>query len=138
VKKPRRLRPTTQPPSVSLLSRQCAILDISQPCMFAWPVTYLLTYLPSKETFPKQEYTVKLNVDLDILKKNPASHEAVSIPNEVIEFFTLPNPSSCTTNLGLTQSITGMSTRYLSSGGGGEARPARKADNLTDICQPIV
>jgi hypothetical protein len=34
-----------------------------------------------------------------------------------------------------TQPLTGMSTRNLP---GCEARPARKADNLTVICEPIV
>jgi hypothetical protein len=36
--------------------------------------------------------------------------------------------------------LTEMSTRgiFLSGGGGELARPARKADNLTAICEPIV
>jgi hypothetical protein len=37
--------------------------------------------------------------------------------------------------LGLTQSLTEMSTKNLP---GGKGRPARKADNLTAICEPIV
>jgi hypothetical protein len=37
--------------------------------------------------------------------------------------------------LGLTQPLTEMSTRNLPEGKG---RPAREADNLTDICEPIV
>jgi hypothetical protein len=37
--------------------------------------------------------------------------------------------------LGPTQSLTKMSTRNLP---GGKARPARKADNLTSIYEPIV
>jgi hypothetical protein len=37
--------------------------------------------------------------------------------------------------LGSTQLLTEMSTRYLS---GGKGRPAREADNLTAICEPIV
>jgi hypothetical protein len=36
--------------------------------------------------------------------------------------------------LGSTQPLTEMSTRNIS---GGEGRPARKADNLTAICEPI-
>jgi hypothetical protein len=37
--------------------------------------------------------------------------------------------------LGLTQPLTEMSTSNLP---GAERRPARKADNLTAICEPIV
>jgi hypothetical protein len=37
--------------------------------------------------------------------------------------------------LGSTQPLTEMSTRNLP---GGKVRPARKADNLTAICEPIV
>jgi hypothetical protein len=58
-----------------------------------------------------------------------------SIPNEVIGFFNWPNPSSRTTGLGSTKPLTEMSTRNLPVGQG---RSARKADNLTAICEPIV
>jgi hypothetical protein len=51
-------------------------------------------------------------------------------PNEV-DFFNWPNPSTCTMALGSTQPATEMSTRDLLGGKGG---PARKADNLTEIC----
>jgi hypothetical protein len=37
--------------------------------------------------------------------------------------------------LGSTQPLTEMSTRNIP---GGEGRPARKADNVTAICEPIV
>jgi hypothetical protein len=37
--------------------------------------------------------------------------------------------------LGSTQPLAEMSTRNLP---GGKGRPARKADNLTAICEPIV
>jgi hypothetical protein len=50
-------------------------------------------------------------------------------------FFNLPNPSSHTMALGSTQPLTEMSTRDLP---GGKGRQARKADNLTAICVPIV
>jgi hypothetical protein len=56
------------------------------------------------------------------------------IPEEV-DFFNLPYPSSRTVALGSTQPLTEMSTRSIP---GGEGRPARKADNLTAICEPIV
>jgi hypothetical protein len=60
---------------------------------------------------------------------------AGSIPDGVIGFFNRPNPSSCTMALGSTQPLTEMSTRNLP---GGKGRPARKADNLTAICEPII
>jgi hypothetical protein len=44
------------------------------------------------------------------------------------------NPSSRTMALGSTQPPTEMSTRNLP---GGKGRPARKAENLTTICEPI-
>jgi hypothetical protein len=50
-------------------------------------------------------------------------------------FFNLPNLSSCTMALGSTQPLTEMSTRNIP---GGKGRPARKADNLTAIYEPIV
>jgi hypothetical protein len=58
-----------------------------------------------------------------------------SIPDEVIGFFNRPNPSSRTMALWSTQPLTEMSTRNLP---GGKGRPARKADNLTAICESIV
>jgi hypothetical protein len=50
-------------------------------------------------------------------------------------FFNLPNPSSHTMVLGSTQPLTEMSTRNLP---GGKKRPARRADNLTAICETNV
>jgi hypothetical protein len=49
----------------------------------------------------------------------------------------LTYPSSRTTVLGSTQPLTEMSARNL-PGGGGKGRPARGADNLLAICEPIV
>jgi hypothetical protein len=60
---------------------------------------------------------------------------AGSIPDEVIGFFSSPNHSSRTMALGSTQPLTEMSTRNFL---GGKGRLARKADNLTAICEPIV
>jgi hypothetical protein len=60
---------------------------------------------------------------------------AGSIPDDVIEFFSWPNPSSRTMVLGSTQPLTEMSTRNLP---GSKGWPAREADNLTAICEPIV
>jgi hypothetical protein len=50
-------------------------------------------------------------------------------------FFNLPNPSSRNMALGSTQPLTEMSTRNIP---GGKGRPARKADNLTAVCEPNV
>jgi hypothetical protein len=60
-----------------------------------------------------------------------------SNPDEVIGFFVfnLPNPSSRTMALGLTQPLTEMSTRKLP---GGKGQPAHKAGNLAAIYEPIV
>jgi hypothetical protein len=57
------------------------------------------------------------------------------IPDEVIGFFDLPNPSSRTMALGSSQPLTEITTRNLP---GGKGRPERKADNLTASCDPIV
>jgi hypothetical protein len=59
---------------------------------------------------------------------------ACSIPDEVIGFFNLPNPSSRIMTLGSTQPLTEMSTRNLP---GGKGRSARNADNFTTICELI-
>jgi hypothetical protein len=56
----------------------------------------------------------------------------VSIPDEIIGFSNLRNPSSHTMALELTQSLTEMSTNNLP---GGKGRLARKVDNLTVICE---
>jgi hypothetical protein len=60
---------------------------------------------------------------------------AGSIPDEVAGFFNWPNPSRGTMALESTQPLTEMSTRYLP---GDKVRMARKADNLTAICEPII
>jgi hypothetical protein len=60
---------------------------------------------------------------------------AASIPDEVIGFFNCPNPSSRTMALGSTQSLTEMITRNLP---GAKGRPARKANNLSVMGEPIV
>jgi hypothetical protein len=60
---------------------------------------------------------------------------AGSIPDKVIAFLNWPIPSSRTMALGSTQPLTETSTRNLP---GGKGRPARGADNLIAICEPIV
>jgi hypothetical protein len=63
-----------------------------------------------------------------------AGRSRVRVPMRWI-FFSLPNPSSRTMDLHSTQPLTEMSTRDLP---GGKAWPARKAYNLTAICEPTV
>jgi hypothetical protein len=57
-----------------------------------------------------------------------------SSSNEV-DFFNLPNPSNRNMASGSTQPLTEIGTRNLP---GVKGRPARTADNLTTICEPIV
>jgi hypothetical protein len=63
-----------------------------------------------------------------------------SIPDEVIFFLNVPNPSGRTTPLGLTQPLTEMSTinikiiMFL----GSKVGRVRRVDNLTAICESIV
>jgi hypothetical protein len=61
---------------------------------------------------------------------------AGSILNEVIGFFSIPNPSIRAMALGSTQLLIEMSSRNLPGVKGGWA--ARKADNLTAVCESIV
>jgi hypothetical protein len=63
-----------------------------------------------------------------------AGRSPVRVPDEV-KFFNLPNPSSRTMTLGLIQPLTEMSTRNIPVG---KKWPARRADNLTAIREPIV
>jgi hypothetical protein len=59
-----------------------------------------------------------------------AGRSPIQVPDEVIFFFNLPNPSSRTMALESTQPLTKMSTRNLP---GGKKRPA-----LAAICEPNV
>jgi hypothetical protein len=63
-----------------------------------------------------------------------ARRSPVQIPDEV-DFFNLPNPSTCTMALGSTQPLTEMSTRNFP---GGKMRPAHRGDNLAAIYEPNV
>jgi hypothetical protein len=63
-----------------------------------------------------------------------AGRSPVQIPDEV-DFFDLPNPSSCTMALGLTHPVTKMCTRSLL---GGKKQPAYRADNLATIYEPNI
>jgi hypothetical protein len=55
--------------------------------------------------------------------------------DELDFFFNLPNPSSRTMALGSIQPLTEMSTRNFH---GGKGPPARRVDNFTAICEPII
>jgi hypothetical protein len=59
----------------------------------------------------------------------------VLIPMRSLLFLNLLNLSNRTMALGSTQPLTEMSTGNLP---GSKGRPARKADNLTASCEPIV
>jgi hypothetical protein len=62
-----------------------------------------------------------------------------SIPDEVIELFSIYLILQPHQALGFTQPLTDMSTREKKKMFmGSRARPVRKADNLTAICEPIV
>jgi hypothetical protein len=63
-----------------------------------------------------------------------AGKSRVRVPMRWI-FFNLPNPSNRIMDLRSTQPLTEMSTRNLP---GGKGRLARKADNLTAICESNV
>jgi hypothetical protein len=65
-----------------------------------------------------------------------AGRSRVRVPMRLLLFFfNWPNPSIRTMALGSTQTLTEMSTRNLP---GGKGRPAREADNLSVVCEPIV
>jgi hypothetical protein len=68
-----------------------------------------------------------------------AERSRVISPMRSLDIFNLPNPSSRTMALGLTQPLTEISTWNVpGGGGGGKSRPTRKADNHTAFCEPIV
>jgi hypothetical protein len=62
-----------------------------------------------------------------------AGRSWVRVPMSFFSIF--PNPSSRTVALGSTKPLTEIYTRNFS---GGKGRSARKAHNLTAICEPIV
>jgi hypothetical protein len=64
------------------------------------------------------------------------SQKVVGSRPDELDFFDLPNPSSHTRALGSTQPLTEMSIPGIFLGSKG--RPARKSDNLTATCVPIV
>jgi hypothetical protein len=71
------------------------------------------------------------------LNQQQAGRSRVRFPRRSLFFFlfNLSNSSSHTLTLRSTQPLTEMSIRNLP---GSNGRPARKVDNLTAICEPIV
>jgi hypothetical protein len=59
-------------------------------------------------------------------------------PMKRMIFVDLNNPCARTRRWGVTQPLTDMSTRSRKMFLRSRARPVRKADNLTAICEPIV
>jgi hypothetical protein len=57
-----------------------------------------------------------------------------SDPDDAVGVFRRRNPSNRTMSLGLTELFREINTRNLP---GGQGRPVRKADCLTDICEHI-
>jgi hypothetical protein len=76
---------------------------------------------------------VGTRASLHLYRTSVSREDALSIPDEIIGIFIWPNPSSRIMALRSTLPLTEMSTRKFSVGKG---RSARKADNLTAICEP--
>jgi hypothetical protein len=59
-----------------------------------------------------------------------------SIPDDAIGLLGWPNPSSHSINMGVNP-VSNRNEYHESSWGGGKKRPARKADNLSAISEPV-
>jgi hypothetical protein len=123
--RPARKADKTSPPSVSRLSRKCRK---PQHLTTLWASTACYR---NSFTFTRTEVGGSEVGWGTVLQ---AGRLRVGFPMS-LDFFNWPNPSGRTMALGSTQPLTETSTRNLP---GGKGRPARKADNLTAICEPIV
>jgi hypothetical protein len=96
----------------------------------------LCSHPHSQQVCKKTHYTYsKLDIHI-CLKYTSTSRKVVgSNSGEVTGFLNWPNTSSRTMALKLNQPLTEMTTRNLVWG---KRWPAREADNLTAICEPIV
>jgi hypothetical protein len=108
----------TLPPSVSQLSNNM-IINISHPYRPLRPVTGIAFTMFECLRYFDTSYIV-----------------TCSIPVLAIFFFNLPNPFGNTMSLGRTQPLSGVPGIFF--GMGVRARRARKAANLTAICEAIV
>jgi hypothetical protein len=73
------------------------------------------------------------------LRHHATSQKVVeSIHYEVTEFFNWPNSSSRHYAPDVDSASNRNEYQEFSGGGGGKGRPARKADNIVAICEPIV
>jgi hypothetical protein len=63
---------------------------------------------------------------------------ASSRPDEVNEFFNLPNPSSRTRPWGLLSLYRNEYQKQKNNVSGSRVRPVHRVDNPTAICEPIV
>jgi hypothetical protein len=77
---------------------------------------------------------VSIMINTVFSRGNPIK-KAWIIPMRPLDISNLPNPSSRTIALGLTQPVTEMSTRNIS---GGKPRSEHKVDNFTAISVPTV
>jgi hypothetical protein len=71
------------------------------------------------------------------LRQYATSQKVAGPSPDEVNILNLPSPCSSTMTLGSTPPLTGTSTRNL-PWRRGKGRPARKADSLTAICEPIV
>jgi hypothetical protein len=109
-------------------------LHLKLSCRMSILVRYGLMTTPKGQFYPylKEFVSPKLSDSGAMLQ---AGKLRVPFPTMLSIFFNLPNPSSHTVSLGLTQPLTEISTRKPSWG---QTLPMLKADDLTDICEPIV
>jgi hypothetical protein len=70
------------------------------------------------------------------LRHNATSRKVAGSCPDKVDFFNLSNPSSRTMVLGSTQPLE-ISARNFPGGGVDKGQLARRADNLTAICEPI-
>jgi hypothetical protein len=122
-------------------SRKYRISQISNPPKIRrpsskWVMNWNITETSGRDTIPTPCWLGRGTLwPFCHVGRIQAGRSRVRFSMWLLDFLNLPNPSICTMALGWTQPLTEMSTRNLP---GGKGRPARKADNLTAICEPVV